>query len=84
MKTKSMTTVRLTGSELAAVKEGLRLLGLEMRRRISINERSVEFSLRERLPLGSQRRWLARDKQLDAARRIAEGTIARAEARAAR
>ena len=84
MKTKSMTAVRFTGSELAAVKEGLRLLALETRRRIGANERSVEFSLREGLSLGSYPKWIARDKQFAAGGRLAEGTIARAEKRAAR
>lgn len=79
MKTKTKTIVRFTDSELSAVKEGLRLLALETRRKISINERSVEFSLREGLPLGSCRKWIARDKQLQAGSRLAEAAIARAE-----
>ena len=84
MKTKSMTTVRFTGNELAAVKEGLRLLALETRRKIGVNERSVEFSLREGLPLGSAPKWIIRDTRLAAGGRLAAGTIARAEKRAAR
>lgn len=82
--TKQMTTVRFTGNELTAVKEALRLLGLEMRRKIGTNKRSVEFSLREGLPLGSYPKWIVRDEQLAAGGRLAEGTIARAEKRAAR
>lgn len=82
MKTKTKTIVRLTDTELAAVKEGLRLLGLEMRRKISTSKRSVEFSLREGLPLGSYPRWIVRDERLQAGGRLAEAAIARAEAKA--
>jgi hypothetical protein len=84
MKTKSMTTLRFTGSELAAVKEALRLLGLEMRRAIAFDERSIEFCGRAGRSSDKPRRMLAKAQRLAAGGRIAEGTIARAEARAAR
>lgn len=84
--TKQMTTVRFTGNELTAVKEALRLLGLEMRRHISFDTHSIEFN--ERVGRTSHadkyRRQVRRSEQLAAGGRLAEGTIARAEKRAAR
>lgn len=81
MKTKTKTVVRFTDGELAAVKEALRLLGLEMRRKISLDKRSVEFSLREGIPLGSYPKWITRNEQLAAGGRLAEAAIAKAEGR---
>jgi hypothetical protein len=83
MKTKTKTVVRFTDSELAAVKEALRLLGLEMRRHIAFDTTSIEFCERSTQPgrAAKYRRQVVRAEQIAAGGRLAEAAIAKAEAR---
>lgn len=84
MKTIGNVTVRFTHSELAAVKQAMRLLGLEMQRRISIEERSIEFYQVTGQAAGNVRKMLGRNKRTAIAGRLAERAIRIAEGKPAK
>jgi len=83
MKAIGKVSVRFTHSELAAVKEAMRLLGLELRRRISLEERSIEFCERTGQPAYNVRKMLERNRKTATSAKLAERAITLAEAKRA-